>query len=90
MKRTQFQLYLLSNMGIIPVILHVELQFMFSAYCPIMVYARAKFGENILKCLCYGADTISIQVITKEHNSVKIAHGVTVLVLCTLSDHGLY
>ena len=38
----------------------------------------------------YGADTISILIITKRHNFVDIAHGVTVLVLCTSSDHGLH
>ena len=29
----------------------------------------------------YGVDTISILIITKGHNSVNIAHGVTVLIL---------
>ena len=37
-----------------------------------------------------GSDTISILVITKRHNSVKIARGVTVLNIYTLSDHGLH
>ena len=38
----------------------------------------------------YGADTISILIMTKGHNSTNIAHGVTVLVLLTLSNHGLH
>ena len=38
----------------------------------------------------YGADTISKLIITKKHNSVNIARGITVLVLCTSSDHGLH
>ena len=35
-------------------------------------------------------DTISILIITKGHNSVNTAHGITVLVFRTLSDHGLH
>ena len=35
-------------------------------------------------------DTISILIITKWHNSVNIARRIKVLVLCTLSDHGLH
>ena len=31
---------------------------------------------------------ISILIITKGHNSVNIAYGVTVFVLCKFSDHG--
>ena len=38
----------------------------------------------------YGADTISILINTKKHNSVKTTQGVTVLVLCRLSNHGLH
>ena len=38
----------------------------------------------------YGADTISILIYTKGYNSVKITNGVTVLILCRLSDHGLH
>ena len=38
----------------------------------------------------YEADTISILIITKGHNSVNIIHVVTVLVLCTLPSHGLH
>ena len=34
----------------------------------------------------YGADTISILIITKENNSVNITHRVLVLVLCTSSN----
>ena len=32
----------------------------------------------------------NFNVITKEHTSVKIVHGVTFLVLCILSNHGLH
>ena len=35
-------------------------------------------------------DTISILIITMGHNSVILVQGVTVLVLCISSDHGLY
>ena len=38
----------------------------------------------------YGADTISILIYIKGHNSVKSAHMVIVLVLCGLSNHGLH
>ena len=32
----------------------------------------------------YGADTISILIITKGHNSINIVRGVTVLILCVI------
>ena len=38
----------------------------------------------------YGPDTILLLIITKGHNSVNAAFGVTVLVCCTLSNHGLH
>ena len=38
----------------------------------------------------YGADTISILKISKGNNSAKNVGGVTVVNLCTSSDHGLY
>ena len=38
----------------------------------------------------YRADTISIPKISKGNNSAKNVGGVTVVNLCTLSDHGLY
>ena len=38
----------------------------------------------------YGADIISILINTKEHDSVKTTHIVTVLVPCRLSNHGLH
>ena len=38
----------------------------------------------------YGTYTISLLFITKGHNSVNIARGVTVIVLCTSSDYGLH
>ena len=38
----------------------------------------------------YRVDTISIRKISKGRNSVKNVGGVSVLVLCTSSDDGLY
>ena len=38
----------------------------------------------------YRADRISIAKNSKGHNSVKNVDGVTVFLLCTLSDNGLY
>ena len=40
--------------------------------------------------LLYRTDTIFIAKTSKGHNSVNIVAGLTVLVLCTLSDGGLY
>ena len=40
--------------------------------------------------LSYRADTIFIGEISKGHNSVKKVDGVSVSVLCTSSDGGLY
>ena len=37
----------------------------------------------------YGADMISVLFYTKEHYSIHIVRGVTVLGLCILSDHVL-
>ena len=37
----------------------------------------------------YGGGMISILIITKGHNSINIACGVTILVLCTSSNHCL-
>ena len=45
-----------------------------------MVYICTKFGENLEGFQSYGADTISILIIGKGHNSTNIARGVTVLV----------
>ena len=71
----------------IPLILLVELQFLFSAHRLIMVCTCTKFGEDILNGLRVRADMISILIITKGLHSVNIVSGVTVLVLCTSSDH---
>ena len=38
----------------------------------------------------YRAVMISILIITKGHDSVKIAHGVTIFIPCTSSTHGLH
>ena len=60
---------------------------MLSAHCLIIC---TKFRKNILNGLSYGADIISILIITKGHNSLNIAYGVTFLVHRTLSNHGLH
>ena len=52
------------------------------------------FNQNLRNYLeryqSYRADTISILKITKGNNSAKNAGGVTVVNLCTSSDHALY
>ena len=42
------------------------------------------------RLMSYRANAMSILIITKENNSINIARGVTVLFLCTLSDHDLH
>ena len=56
-----------------------------------MVYICAKFHENILDGISYRANMSFIKKNSKGHNSVKAnVGGVTVLILCTLSDSGLF
>ena len=56
-----------------------------------MIYICTRFTRKYLERFQgYGAYTISILIITTGHYSVIIVHGVTVLALCTSSDHGLY
>ena len=57
-----------------------------------MVYSYTKFHKNILNRFSYEADMISIMVNKKGHHSVSTVHirGVTVIVLCTSSNHGLH
>ena len=62
-----------------------------SAHHLMMVYICTKFYENIL----HGIKVIEQTKFSKEknskgHNSIKNVGGVTVLVLCTSSDGGLY
>ena len=57
---------------------------MFSAHRLMVVYISTKFHE------INRADTIFIAKNSKGHNSVKNVGGVSVLVLCTSSDSGLY
>ena len=60
-----------------------------SAHRLVMLYISTKFCEiisNGIKVL----DTISILKISKGSNSAKNVGGVTVVNLCTLSDHVLY
>ena len=55
---------------------------MLSAHRLIMVYICTKFlAKYLVRFKSYGANTISILIITKGHNSKNIARGVTVLVL---------
>ena len=49
-----------------------------------------KFHEYILNSIKVTVDMIFIGKISMGHNSVKNAGGVTILLLCTLSDGGLY
>ena len=56
-----------------------------------MVFIFTQFSENILNGFSYGADTILILKNKKGYNSVnKTTLGVTVLVLCRLSNDGLH
>ena len=55
-----------------------------------MLYISTKFCEIISNGISYRADTISILKITKGNNSAKNVGGVTVVNLCTSSDHALY
>ena len=55
-----------------------------------MVYIFTKNHENILGGIKVLADTVFKGKISKGHNSVKNVGGVSVLVLCLLSDDGLY
>ena len=56
-----------------------------------MVYICTKYHENILNGFkSYGADTISILIITKWQVSVNIARRVIVLVLYISTNYGLY
>ena len=63
-----------------------------SAHCLVMLYISTKFHEIILNGIkvIERADTISIPKITKGNNSAKNVGGVTVVYLCTSSDHALY
>ena len=56
-----------------------------------MVNICTKFHENILKGIKVIEQTQFSKVkISKGHNSIKNVGGVTVLVLCTWSECGLY
>ena len=56
-----------------------------------LLYICTKFHENIDHGdLSYKADKIFIRNISKGHNFTKIVSGVTVLVLCILSDTSLF
>ena len=55
-----------------------------------LLYICTKFHENILDGVGYRADKSFIRKISKGHNFTKIVGGVTVLVLCKLSDISLF
>ena len=52
--------------------LYMELQFLFSAHCLIMVLSVLRFARIPLMVQSYGTDTILKLIITKEHISVNI------------------
>ena len=69
----------------------VELWFLFSAYCLMVLYICIKFHENILKGFRVIEELVfSFSGFSKGHNSVKNIGRVMVLYLCILSDHALY
>ena len=56
-----------------------------------MVHICTKFNENILDSIKIIEWTqFSFENFSKEHNSVKNVDEVTVLILCTSADSGLY
>ena len=55
-----------------------------------MLYISSKFCEIISISISYRADMISIPKISKGNNSAKNVGGVTVVNLCTSSDHALH
>ena len=55
-----------------------------------MLYISTKFCEIISNGIKVIKDTISIVKISKGNNSAKNVGGVTVVNLCTSSDHALY
>ena len=67
------------------------LPFFFSAHRLIVVYISTKVHEKYSRRYqSYRANTVFIRKFSKGHNSLKNVGGVTVLVLCTSSDDGLY
>ena len=54
------------------------------------LYFYQVFGNYLERYQSYRADTISILKISKGNNSAKNVGGVTVVNLCTSSDHALY
>ena len=64
----------------------MELQFLFSAHCLIMVYICIKVGKNIKRFQSYGAERLWILLITKGYISMNIIHEVKVL----FSNQGLH
>ena len=55
-----------------------------------MLYIVPSFVKYLKGYQSYRADTISILKITKGNNSAKNVGGVTVVNLCTSSDHALH
>ena len=69
----------------------MELWYLFSAYCPMLLYVCIKFHENISKGL-RAIEGLLFQYsgFSKGHNSVKTCGRVMFLVLCILSNLLLY
>ena len=67
----------------------MEYQVLISARRLVMLYISTKFCD-LERYHSYRADTIFILKISKGNNSAKNVGGVTVVNLCTSSDHALY
>ena len=69
----------------------MELLFFFSAHRLRVFNISTKFHENNLGGIKVIERTrFASEKMSKDHNSVKVVGGVTVLALCTFSDDGLY
>ena len=71
---------------------NVDVKVFFSAHHLMKLYICTKFHENVLYCINYRVDMNFIRKhsMGDNDNSAKTVGGVLVLVLCTLSDSGLY
>ena len=65
--------------------------FLFSAYGMMMLYICTKFHENILDDIkVTELKRFSLKKFSKGHTSTNIVNRITVLILCTWPDNGLY
>ena len=67
-----------------------DVTFLFFAHRLMVVYICTKFRKNIFDVFKITEVTIFIPKLSKRHYSAKSVGGVTVLVLCSSSDCGLY